>query len=106
MVNLHLLYLVLERHSEQYPGWSKEDYCNYAVWLAEQAPKTGGIRGYEVGKNIVVRYDPYNNDYVKADAFTGLLLCLSLRRKPFTMKGVERRREIKNETLMSRLWSI
>lgn len=62
-----------ERHSEQYTGWSKEDYCNYAVWLAEQALKTGGIRGYEVGKNIVVRYDPYNNDYVKADVFTGVI---------------------------------
>lgn len=32
----------------------------------------------------------------------GLLLCLSL----IIMKGVERRREIKNETLMSCLWSI
>ena len=62
-----------ERHGEQYPGWSKEDYCNHAVWLAEQAPKTGGIRGYEIGKNIVVRYDPYNNDYVKADVFTGVV---------------------------------
>ena len=41
----------------------------------------------------MVRYDPYNNDYVKADAFTGLLLCLSLRRKLFTMKRGERRRE-------------
>lgn len=37
----------------------------YVKCLAEQAPETGGIRGYEVGKNIVVRYDPYNNDYVK-----------------------------------------
>ena len=78
----------------------------YVKCLAEQAPETGGIRGYEVGKNIVVRYDPYNNNYVKADAFIGLLLCLSLRRKLFSMKSVARRREIKNETLMSCLWSI
>ena len=45
----------------------------YVKWLAEQAPETGCIRGYEVGKNIVVRYDPYNNDYVKAYVFTGAI---------------------------------
>ena len=45
----------------------------YVKCLAEQAPETGGIRGYEVGKNIVVRYDSYNNDYVKVDVFTGVI---------------------------------
>ena len=61
------------RHGCQYVAWSKEDYYNHAVWLAEQAPTPGGIRGYEVGKNVVVRYDHRENDYVKADVFTGLI---------------------------------
>lgn len=62
-----------KRHGSQYPGWTKEQYEQHAAWLAEQAPKSGGIRGYEVGKSIVVRYDPYNNDYVKADVRTGVI---------------------------------
>ena len=45
----------------------------YVKCLAEQAHETGGTRGYEVGKNIVVRYDPYDNDYVKAYVFTGAI---------------------------------
>jgi|GEM_PF-2122009 len=45
----------------------------YIKCFAEQAPETGGIRGYEDGKYIVVRYDSYNNDYVKADVFTGVV---------------------------------
>ncbi len=62
-----------DSHGSQYPGWIKEQYEQHAVWLAEQAPKSGGIRGYEVGRHIVVRYDPYNNDYVKADVRTGVI---------------------------------
>ncbi len=62
-----------DSHGSQYPGWIKEQYEQHAVWLAEQAPKSGGIRGYEVGRHIVVRYDPYNNDYVKADVGTSAI---------------------------------
>lgn len=62
-----------DSHGSQYTGWTKEQYEQHAVWLAEQAPKSGGIRGYEVGRHIVVRYDPYNNDYVKADVRTGVI---------------------------------
>ncbi len=62
-----------EKHGSQYPGWTKEQYEQHAVWLAEQAPKSGGVRGYEMGKHIVVRYDPYNNDYVKADIRSGVV---------------------------------
>lgn len=55
-----------------YPGWTKAQYQDHAVWLASQKCESGQIRGFESG-NFVVRYDQQNNDFVKADVDTGVI---------------------------------
>lgn len=59
-------------HGWMYPGWTKAQYQDHAVWLASQKCESGKIRGFESG-NTVIRYDPYNNDFVKADVDTGVI---------------------------------
>lgn len=47
-----------------YPGWTKAQYQDHAVWLASRKCESG---------NFVVRYDQQNNDFVKADVDTGVI---------------------------------
>lgn len=59
-------------HGWMYPGWTKAQYQDHAVWLASQKCESGQIRGFESG-NVVVRYDTQNNDFVKADVDTDVI---------------------------------
>ncbi len=50
-------------HSYQYPGFTKEQYAERALTLA-QSPVGGNISGYRRANGSVVRYDKVANDYV------------------------------------------
>ena len=51
-------------HSEQYPGFTREDYSRRALELVRMATDEN-ISGYRAQNGAIVRYDRRTNDYVK-----------------------------------------
>lgn len=51
-------------HSEQYPGFTKEQYAQRALELIQSAADGENILGYKNARGQVARYDVKNNDYV------------------------------------------
>jgi len=52
-------------HSDEYKGWTKEQYFNRATELARSAVG-GDILGYKAPDGSIVRYDRQTNDFVKS----------------------------------------
>ena len=58
-------------HSDQYPGYTKEQYAEEALALV-QSGTDENISGYKNRRGQVVRYDANNNNFVKGHPDHGI----------------------------------
>lgn len=59
-------------HSDQYPGYTKEQYAQRALDLVQSRADGKRILGYKTPKGEVVRYDTATNDYAKGFPHGGI----------------------------------
>jgi len=71
-------------HSDEYEGWTREQYSERATELARSATDEN-ILGYKATDGSIIRYDKLTNDFVKSGN-TGIRTMFKPKRKEVYFK--------------------